>query len=80
MAQQITLEVEDVTLFATALNNAVLAYNDIVFGITYECQVSSKFLPLKNLSEEQLFSRLQCLKNVYNQVIKIEQELKDKED
>lgn len=79
MDKQIILDIEDITLFASALNNAILAYNDIVFGVLYGCEVSHKFAPLRNLSEEQLLSRIECLKGVYDQVIQIEQGLKCKE-
>ena len=69
---KIEIEVEDISLFAKALNNACISYSDIIWGIYIGCEVPSKFDPLKKLPEDELKARIDCLKNVYRQVENIE--------
>ena len=69
---KIEIEVEDISLFAKALNNACISYGDIIYGIYIGCEVPSKFDPLKKLSQEELKARMDCLKDVYRQVDGIE--------
>ena len=69
---KIELEVEDITLFAKALNNAIITYCDIVWGINLGCEIPSKLEPLKKVSDEELMARVECLKAVYNQVEELE--------
>lgn len=69
---KIEIEVEDISLFAKALNNACVSYSDIVGSIYIGCAVPSKFEPLKKLPEGELKARIDCLKDVYRQVENME--------
>lgn len=69
---KIEIEVEDVSLFAKALNNACVSYGDIIWGIFIGCEVPSKFDPLKKIPYEELKARMDCLKDVYKQVEELE--------
>ena len=69
---KIEIEVEDISLLAKALNNACVAYGDIVWSVYLGCEVPSKFDPLKKLSQKELEARINCLKDVYRQVEEIE--------
>lgn len=40
---KVEIEVEDISLFAKALNNACISYNDIIWSIYMGCEVTSKF-------------------------------------
>lgn len=75
MKKQIVLEVDDISLFARAFNNAIASYGYIVSGIYFGCEIPSKFLPLKELQQEELNMRVKCLKDVYSKIEQIEQEL-----
>ena len=68
----VELEIEDLSLFAKALNNACVSYGDIVYAIYLNCEVSDKFKQLKELPYEELEKRFYCLKNVYQQIENIE--------
>lgn len=70
---KIEIEVEDISLLAKALNNAFIAYGDIVWGIYIGCEVPRKFDPLKEIPYEELKARMECLNSVYNQVEELEQ-------
>ena len=74
---EIKLQVDDIELFAKALNNAVIAYNEIVWALKLECDVPKKFKSMRTLSEEELDNRINCLKNAYEQVEKIERSIKN---
>lgn len=65
---KIEIEVEDISLFAKALNNACASYGDIIWGIYIGCEVPRKFELLKKLPYEELQARMNCLKDVYRQV------------
>ena len=69
---KIEIEIENIELFAKALNNACLAYHYIVSSIELGCEIPSKFVPLLDLSEEELHKRRSCLRDVYVQIEKIE--------
>ena len=72
----IEIEVDDITLFAKALNNAICAYEDIIWSIDFGCvpQINSnKFSKLNVLPEEELKKRLNALSDVYKQIAKIEE-------
>lgn len=69
---KIEIEIDDISLFAKALNNAIVAYGDAVWGIFIGCEISSKLEPLKKIPYEELEKRIFCLKNVYKQIEKIE--------
>lgn len=70
--RKITIEVEDLSTFITGLNNAIIAYNDVVCAIDLCCNVPSALLPLKNIPFEKLRERQKSLKDVYEQLIEIE--------
>lgn len=72
MKKQIVLEIDDISLFAKALNNAIAAYGRILSGIYFCCEIPSQFIPLKELPEQELQMRIKCLKDVYSQVEKVE--------
>ena len=69
---KIEIDVEDISLFAKALNNAIISYGDVVWGIHLGCEVPSKLNPLKKVPDEELMARVEYLKGVYNQVEKLE--------
>lgn len=73
---KIQLEVDDITLFATALNNAIVSYGDVVCAIMLGCEVPSKLEPLKKIPFEKLEERMMCLKGIYRQIEKIETDMK----
>ena len=69
---EITIKVDDITTFAKALNNAMIAYGDIVWALQIGCDVPKAFEPLRELDEEELNKRMGCLKDVCEQVEDIE--------
>ncbi len=72
---KIEIEVTDIELFAKALNNAFLAYWDIITAIDLglEPQVrATRFLPLGELPDGELKNRFEELERVYLQVEDIE--------
>ena len=74
----IEIEVDDIEVLAKALNNAFLAYGDIISSINLglEPQLSSvKYLPLMDLPFEELDRRYNTLKDVYLQIEAKEKEL-----
>lgn len=75
---KIEIEVTDVELFAKALNNAFLAYWDIVTAIDLGCDPqirTTKFLPLGELPDGELKNRFEELERVYLQVEDIERRM-----
>lgn len=74
---KIEIEVENIELFAKALNNAYLAYHYIVSSIELGCEIPSKFYSLSYLPEEELHKRRNCLRDVYMQIEKIESMMGD---
>ena len=71
---EITIQVDDITTFAKALNNAGIAYTLIAQSLIYECEIPKPFEPLKELSDDELTSRVKALADVYKQVEEIEKE------
>ena len=68
---KIEIEVTDIELFAKALNNAFVAYWDIVSAINLGCEPqirTAKFLPLGALPNGELKNRFEELERVYLQV------------
>lgn len=63
-----TIEVNE-HLFC-ALNNATIAYNDIIGSCLFRCDVPPKFEPLKTLSDEELIARRDALIDLYNIIAK----------
>lgn len=75
---KIQIEVDDLTTFAKALNNAVIAYDDIVVSILLKCKIGvseNKFKTLTKLSDKELESRRDTLLQVYRQIEKLEKEM-----
>lgn len=70
---KITIEVNDLELFAKGFNNAIAAYGDIVWSIKIGCGIPSRFEVLKEIPVEDLIDRHNCLVDVYEQVVQIEQ-------
>lgn len=76
----IKIEVSDLELFSKALNNALVAYGDIVYsiGMGLDPQISSsKFSKLKAPPIEELQARVNELIDVYNQVVEKEKEINE---
>ena len=72
---KIEIEVTDIELFAKALNNAFLAYWDIVTAIGLGCEPqirTVKFMPLGALPNGELKNRFEELERVYLQIEDIE--------
>lgn len=69
---KIEINIEDITLFAKALNNAYIAYCEVVYGISLGCEIPYKLEPLKEISYKELEKRCKCLKDAYKQVEDIE--------
>ena len=77
---KIEIEVSDIELFAKALNNAFVAYWNIISSIKLGCDPqikSAKFKKLEELSEEELTQRFEELERVYLQVENIEKKMKE---
>lgn len=75
---KIEIEVTDIELFAKALNNAFLAYWDIVTAIDFGCEPqirATRFLPLGELPDGELKSRFEELERVYLQIEDIERKM-----
>ena len=72
---KITIEVPDITTAAIALNNACIAYGDIVYAIELGAEVPSKFNGLRQIDEDVLRKRFECVKNIYTQIEKMEKEV-----
>ena len=71
---KITIEVQNIKLFAKAFDNAVAACGETYWSVCMGCNVSSDFEGLGTLSEEELVARFKCLKDVYKQIEEIENE------
>ena len=72
---KITIEIPDITTAAIALNNACITYSDLIFSINLGLSVPSKFNGLKEVDENVLKKRLECVKNIYDQITEIEKEM-----
>ena len=64
----ITIEIDEDAF--NGLNNAVVAYMDILFAIKFCCEVPEKFRPLKNKSEEELDARRDAVVQLYKDIEK----------
>ena len=62
---KVTIEVEDLKTLIDGLNNAMVAYNEVVASIYLCCDIPSKMFPLKEIPFENLRKRQMALKNVY---------------
>lgn len=76
---KIEIEVPDIKTVADAINNAAIAYGDIVYAIMLGCQVPNRLEPLKKLSEEELNKRCDCLRQIYKQLEEIEKSIKEEQ-
>ena len=72
---KIEIEVEDITLFADALNNSIATYGDILFAIYLGCEIPDKLKKLKEIPFDILQKKFNCIKSVYKQVLEIEKKL-----
>ena len=72
---KIEIEVTDITTAAKAINNAMVAYGDIIYSVILGCEVPQKFQPLSKLDEEELTKRFDCLKGIYKQLEEIEKNI-----
>ena len=63
--EKIEIKVNDVSLLATALNNVIVTYGDVLFGVFIGCEISSKLEPLKKIPYTELEKRFECLKDIY---------------
>lgn len=68
MAKTITVEIDENAF--NGLNNAIIAYNDIIFAIDFCCDVPAKLEPLKKLPEEELHARRDALIKMYRDIEK----------
>ena len=73
---KIEVEVDDISLLAGALNNAVATYGEILFAIYFFCDVPIKLEKLKEIPFDELQKRFDCIKGVYEQVLEIEKEIR----
>lgn len=67
---KIEIDVEDISLFAKALNNSTSTYGNILFAICIGGEIPEKLKPLENIPYEELKKRFNCIKNVYKQIEK----------
>ena len=73
---KIEIEVDNIEEFAIAFNNACVAYGDIISSAYFGCDIPEKFKKLL-LTPEELNDRYECLINVYKQITKIEEKIKN---
>lgn len=76
---KIEIEVPDIKTAADAINNAAILYGDVISCIHLGCSVPAKARPLKNLTDEELDKRFNCLKQIYQQLEAIETKMKEEE-
>ena len=74
---KIEIEVPDIKTAADAINNALVAYGDIVWSVVLGCSVPQKLQPLAKLDEKELIKRLDCMKSIYEQLEEIEKNIKE---
>lgn len=70
---KIEIEVSDIKTAVDAINNAIIAYGDVISKIMLCCDIPTILEPLKQLSEEEITKRFNCLKQIYEQLESIEQ-------
>ena len=73
---KIEIEFSDIKTFADGLNNAIIAYANVIAAIQLGCEVPKNLMLLRTLDEQMLKERLDCLVEVYGQVLIIERESK----
>ena len=72
----VTLEIPDITMAAIAMNNATIAYGNIVYAASLGCSVPKEFEHFKELDEDKLMKRYQRVKSIYEQIEDIERVVK----
>lgn len=70
MAKTLNVELNLTTDTFNGLNNAIIAYNDIIFAIEFCCDIPSKLEPLKKLPIEELHARRDALLELYRELEK----------
>ena len=73
---KVEIEVKDLETFSKALNNAMIAYWDMIASINlglYPQINGNRFKSLEKLPEEELLNRRNALLDVYYQIERIEQ-------
>lgn len=68
---KVTLEIPDATFAAKSLNNATVAYSQIVAEITLGVYAGSRFERLYDVPEADLKQQLSCLISILNQLDEI---------
>lgn len=74
---KIEIEISDIKTAVDAINNAAVAYGDIIFTIMTGCAIPKALEPLTKISEEELTKRFNCLKQIYGQLEEIEKNIKE---
>jgi len=69
---QYTININNLSELLDGLNNAMIAYGDIISAIQLGCDISSKFEKLNELPEEKLRMRFKSVENLYKQLLKYE--------
>ena len=72
---KITLEIPDIKTAAIALNNACIAYGDLIYSVLLGASIPEKFRCLEKVDEEVLKERFECVKSIYQQIEAIEKEM-----
>jgi hypothetical protein len=70
------IESNDISELLDGLNNAIIAYKEVVNSIEFRCSIPRKLLPLKDVPSETLKNRLVSLKQLYTQLLEFESKLK----
>lgn len=73
---KIEIEINDLKATLDGLNNALHAYNDLIFAITMGCEIPKKYDGIKKLNENELNYRLDCARELYEQILTMEMENK----
>lgn len=74
---KITLEVPDITTAAVALNHACAAYGRILYTLSLGLEIPAKFDALRDMDDETIMRRFNCLTSMYKQVEEIEKQHKN---
>lgn len=75
---KIEIEVDDLTEFISALNNALIVYGDIISSIHLGCEPSlliKNKVALEQIGEDKLKARYDALVNVYMKLEEIERRM-----
>lgn len=74
---KIEIEISDIKTAVDAINNAAVAYGDIISTIMTGCAIPKTLEPLTKLSDEELTKRFNCLKQIYRQLEEVEKNIKE---